>query len=160
MFYKIAAFFLLAALILCGEAAAQIKPEIEYYINGGIKLETVYNKRGEKNGLEKFYYPTGELWSRTTYYRDRKDGVEKLYYKSGSIMRLKPYNRGLLDGMEKAYWKNGELMEEIPHKNGVKQGAARYYNMDGSLFEVKIWESNELKDTIPASDIDRSGQDL
>jgi antitoxin component YwqK of YwqJK toxin-antitoxin module len=151
MFPRITAAILLLTHFLCGYAQAQVKPELEYYVNGQVKLETIYNKRGEKAGLEKLYYPTGELWSRSMYLRDRKDGIEKLYYKNGNIMKLKPYNKGMLEGMERSYWRNGNLMEEVPYVDGAMTGTARYYNMDGSLLEEKIWENDELKKTIPAA---------
>lgn len=152
MFLRAMITALLLTHLLSGYARAQMKPELEYYVSGQVKTETIYNKRGEKHGLEKFYYPTGELWSRTNYFRDKKDQIEKIYYKSGTIMKIKPYNRGLLEGVEKSYWETGGLMDEVPYVNGLKHGTARYYNMDGSLFEERVWEEDVLKKIIPASE--------
>lgn len=128
--------------------AGQEGIERKYYINGKIKLETAYNKRGERHGTEKFYYETGELWSKTVFLRDKKRGIEKIYYKSGQIMKEKPYVKGVLEGTDIAYWESGKLMEEIEYEDGVKHGVARYYDIDGTLIEEEIWEDNELIETI------------
>lgn len=139
--------FLAIAISCIYVSAQEAREEKEYYVNGNLKLITQYNKRNEKHGIEKFYYETGQLWSKTIFIRDRKDGSEKVYYKSGVLMREKTYKKGVLEGLERAYWENGNLMEELPYIEGMKHGTARFYDIDGELVEEQTWEDNDLVST-------------
>jgi antitoxin component YwqK of YwqJK toxin-antitoxin module len=131
----------------CATCRAEGNIETQYYVNGQVRLETEYNKRHEKHGIERLYYETGEVWSKTVYLRDRKDGLEQIFYKNGQVMREKQFKKGVQDGMERAFWESGELMEEMPHVDGVKSGTAKIYDTGGGLIEEQDWENDSLVDT-------------
>ncbi len=55
------------------------------YESGKTETEGTVNENGRREGIWKYYYPTGNLWSECNYVDGKRDGKTKVYYKSGSL---------------------------------------------------------------------------
>lgn len=105
----------------------------EYFENGNIKYEGQTNKKEQKIGIHKWYYPTGKikiisyyengLQSDTTksffsngqldyigfFYKNKKHGISKSFFENGQLSAVENYSDGVLDGERKSYFENGEI---------------------------------------------------
>ena len=60
-----------------------------------------------------------------------KDGIEKSYYPDGNIMFESSYKKGVLDGTTKMYYQTGGLFREEIYKDGKRVGT-KVYKKDGT----------------------------
>ncbi|CAL2093527.1 putative MORN repeat variant [Tenacibaculum sp. 190524A05c] len=97
----------------------------EFYKNGSIKAEGIYNRR--KKGIWKFYYNTGELKAMGNYESNLKVGPWEYYHKNGVI-------KG--EGIHIYIYTDSVNMQK-------KRGKWRYYNEEGRLMKVKTYKSVE-----------------
>ena len=95
--------------------------------------ETPY-KDGKRNGVEKMYYPGGQLRGEIPWYDDNKvNGILRWYYENGQVREEYPYVNNILNGIEKHYYENGQLWYQIPWVDSKKNGTEKYYYEDGKL---------------------------
>lgn len=107
------------------------------------------------NGMQKFYYPNGNLSSEGLMKDGKPDGYWKSYSESGIIKSEGNRKNFELDSIWKFYNEEGKLLLEVNYRNGkkngikttyldketikenyrddVKEGIARYYFPDGKL---------------------------
>ncbi len=74
---------------------------------------------GEKHGLCKQFYPSGEIWKESLYKENKLDGKSKIYYKTGVVKREVEYTRGLKNGKFLEYFKSGNVKTEITYSNDL-----------------------------------------
>ena len=119
--------------------------EREYHSNGNGKIywETPF-KNGGREGIEKWYYESGELRAETPYKNGKKEGIEKWYYENGNLEGEAPFKNGKAEGIEKWYYENGKLMAEIPYLNNLFHGDTRFYTEDGKLLALFKGENGEI----------------
>ncbi|OGX24924.1 MAG: hypothetical protein A2787_03235 [Omnitrophica WOR_2 bacterium RIFCSPHIGHO2_01_FULL_48_9] len=72
----------------------------------------------------------------TSFMNNKKNGPEKTYYDTGELYEEKNYKDGNYDGIFKQYYKDGTLMAEYHFKNGESAGETRTYYEDGKLRSV------------------------
>jgi hypothetical protein len=90
-------------------------------------------KSGKLNGLQKFYYPDGELYIEGTYKDSLANGVFKQYLKNGNVYEESHYVNGVQYGVTKRYYEDGKLELEIPYDSGRVHGIQKKYRRDGKL---------------------------
>ena len=69
---------------------------VHEYLDGTLKMEGVYNSRGEKHGYFTFYYKTGEIEMEGEYKYDAKDGMWGSFYRNGQKKGQLVYENGSL----------------------------------------------------------------
>ena len=111
--------------------------EREYHSNGNGKIywETPF-KNGGREGIEKWYYESGELRAEIPYKNGEREGIGKEYYENGNLKREEPYKNNKAEGIEKWYYENGKLMAEMSYLNNLFHGDTRFYTEDGKLLAL------------------------
>ena len=119
--------------------------EREYHSNGNGKIywETPF-KNGGREGIEKWYYESGELKTEIPYKNDKREGIAKEYDSNGNLAIEIPYKNNKAEGIEKWYDENGKLMAEIPYLNNLFHGDTRFYTEDGKLLALVKGENDEI----------------
>lgn len=108
------------------------KIEYEIPILKGTKL---------RHGVQKRFYPNGDLYSQIPFTRNVRNGVAFTYYKSlgkGSptVWKEHPYTKGKLNGLCKRYHEDGTLQAEYTYTNGLRAVGLKEYNKSGK--EIKL----------------------
>lgn len=86
-------------------------------INKTTKVKSVLMiLNGEKHGLCKQFYPTGEIWKESMYSENKLHGKSKIYYETGKPKRAVDYYKGVKNGKFMEYYKSGNLKTEITYE--------------------------------------------
>ncbi|MCC6701001.1 MAG: TonB family protein [Fluviicola sp.] len=92
-----------------------------YYLN-----EKRAYKNGKRDGLDQFYYETGELYYSYTYISGKLDGDFLVYYKNGSLKRKETYFQDVLKS-KNCYSEEGTNIDYFPfeiaaeYKGGINK---------------------------------------
>lgn len=145
------------------EAGLRDGPWKEFYPNGALKSEGVYNK-GKRIGEWKFYHPNGQLEQTGSYNKEGKEESAWMwYFATGNLLREETYRNGKIDGLSTEYdetgavvaqgeyiedfregkWRfnYGDHLSEEEYLNGLLYGNCKNYFADGILsFEGKFVE--------------------
>lgn len=100
--------------------------------SGALLIERTY-QHNKMNGLEKIYFPSGQVDGSITYKDGVHEGAFKYYYEDGTVKQEGNYKEGKIEGVLTSYYSNGTIKEEVMHLNGLTQGVFKEYNEDGSL---------------------------
>lgn len=95
----------------------------EYYSNGGLKLESFYEK-GVQIGTEKRYHENGTLLSSINVENGRLEGEYVEYHPSGAIKTKGLYKRSDREGLWKSYHENGSTHFEENYINNEREDGA------------------------------------
>jgi antitoxin component YwqK of YwqJK toxin-antitoxin module len=88
---------------------------------------------GKKEGIAKWYFPSGMLGVITPLHNDSIDGTQRQYYESGKIRWSIAFVNGKKEGVSKKYYETGTLAMEIPYTDGLKNGVEKFYYDNGEL---------------------------
>jgi antitoxin component YwqK of YwqJK toxin-antitoxin module len=118
-----------------------------YHINGKLALE-VNMIDGEKDGIYKDYYESGNLRNLEFYELGKRQGLIKTYYdRAPSGKFLKSSSEcvdGKFNGLSSHYLINGVLQKEGVYLEDKVNGLCKYYNEKGILIKTKLYENGEL----------------
>jgi antitoxin component YwqK of YwqJK toxin-antitoxin module len=102
-----------------------------------VSTSTLLSERNYKNnkleGIEKIYFPNGQVDGAFNYKDGVHDGIFKYYYEEGTLKQEGTYVNGTIEGMLKSYYPTGTLKEEVMHVKGLTQGAFKEYNENGTI---------------------------
>ena len=111
-----------------------------------IPTSTLLSERNYKNnkleGIEKIYYPNGQVDGEFNYKNGVHEGSFKYYYKDGTLKQEGAYVGGQIEGLLKSYYPTGILREEVMHVNGYTNGAFKEYNENGTIKAEGQYTSN------------------
>jgi antitoxin component YwqK of YwqJK toxin-antitoxin module len=105
----------------------ELTPYIEYHNNGNVWIKGQKNSVGQREGIEEWFYPNGNIRWRTTYKDGVWCGIQTFYDEQGKIT-------------ETRNWKDGEIIEETkpkpqPDPQLIDSMAMRYTHDFGFLDE-------------------------
>ncbi|MBT8295426.1 MAG: aspartic peptidase [Gramella sp.] len=86
-----------------------------------------YYKNDQLHGLQKTYFPNGNLAEKTEYTLGLKNGESLIYTEKGKVARKLHYKNGKLHGFVSYYSKKGEKIMEGHYSEGEKTGQWKYY---------------------------------
>ena len=78
----------------------------------GFKKVYYLDRYGRKQGIEKEYYPSGELRSLTSYVDGILNGLYRQWYPNGNPKIETTYLNGKLNGLYRTWYENGKLWFE------------------------------------------------
>ena len=104
----------------------ELTPHIEYYDNGNVRVKGQENSVGQREGIEEWFFESGNIGLRIPFKDGEVHGIEERFYQNGNIILRIPYKEGKKDGIEEWFdeqgnitetylWKDGELIEETEH---------------------------------------------
>jgi antitoxin component YwqK of YwqJK toxin-antitoxin module len=98
------------------------------------KVEEGDYLHGQKTGLWKRFWPSGQVRSEITYIQDAPMGPYKLYYATGQLEEEGHWQQGKHIRQMRRFYTNGKLKEELVYdEEGTKQGVQRFYHENGKL---------------------------
>ena len=89
-------------------------------------------RENKLNGLQKTYYPNGQLAEKTAYTGDKKNGECFIYTAKGELTKHLNFKDGLLHGPAVYYNLNGKMTMQGYYDAGKKSGKWKYYS-EGEL---------------------------
>jgi antitoxin component YwqK of YwqJK toxin-antitoxin module len=102
-----------------------------------ITTSTLLSERNYENnkleGVEKVYFPSGQVDGEFNYKNGVHDGVFKYYYKDGTLKQEGAYVNGSIEGLLKSYYPTGILKEDVTHVKNLTQGPFKEYNENGTI---------------------------
>lgn len=92
---------------------------VKKYINGIIQIKGDY-RNGQRNGLWQSWYPSGTLWSETTFKAGVKEGTTITYYENGMVRYRGFYKNDERAGKWKMFDESGKFQKEIDYSKEQK----------------------------------------
>ncbi len=104
-----------------------------YYHKGSKQLMKVENyKNGKLEGLQKIFYPTGEIAEERNYKNGLKEGIYKIYAQNGKVLEEATFKNNLYDGLAIFRDANGQIVSQGNFVKNEKKGIWEFYK-DGKL---------------------------
>jgi len=110
-----------------------------------------YNRKGEKNGTWKYFFPDGKLQTEAYYKNGKLNGYVKEYDERGKLLSSKRYIDGELYVepenkeekvvVKKEYYEDGKLKSSGAFKNDVPVGQHITYTKTGKILESKKYST-------------------
>ncbi len=100
---------------------------------GVITSEGLYDLKGGKKGIWKFYSTNGSLTEQGKYLDNKIQGDYTSYYKNGDIRTITPHKNDTLSGYYVDYHKNEKISTQGWYKKNNQHGEWRSYSLDGTL---------------------------
>ncbi|MEO7174715.1 MAG: toxin-antitoxin system YwqK family antitoxin [Saprospiraceae bacterium] len=99
-------------------------------------------KTGERDGIGKEYYQTGEVLSESHYVAGKLQGVRKIFIQDGKLDAEETYENGEYEGPYKKYFPDGKVMQTGLYKSGAMEGEWKTYFGSGQLKEIVVFSNN------------------
>ena len=108
----------------------------EFYKNGIIKKEIIYNSKGEE---EKKYDLLGRIKEQNTYQKGLLNGIKITFYTDGDIKCMASYFNGQIYGVKTCYFPNHRLERIIFYdRKGKKQKIEKFFNKKSNgIYEIR-----------------------
>ena len=113
------------------------------YCKDIVELFNQFNENGEKIGLWKTYFDSGELETEAYWVDGKENGTFKTYYKNGNLKNVTNANNGMMDGAMKAYFENGTLRATGAFKENKRVGMWIEYNQNAEIIQEKVFSSDK-----------------
>lgn len=105
-----------------------------------------------KNGKWKEFNRHAILISEGQYVDGDRDGLWRFYYDSGELLIEEEYNCGKKNGKYCSFFRNGKPMSHGKFSNDLRHGEFRVYTEQGRLTKVLVFNNDELiEESNPAS---------
>jgi len=106
---------------------------LDFLPDGSRRVQYSYDEKGNINGTETFYYPSGKVFETDVYQAGSEQGPSIAYYTNGNKKVETPYVDGKQDGYHRSWYHHGQVQEEGWYKDGNAQGYWLYHNELGAL---------------------------
>ncbi len=127
------------------------------YSYGVLKRQELINridKKGEKHGTWKEFFPTGKVKTETTFQSGKKMGYEKTFTENGGLANIDKY---VGDSLQKEvpelttklevrneYYEDGSVKKTGTYLYGIAEGTHKEYTPEGKITGVKIYHEGNL----------------
>lgn len=115
-----------------------------FNINGTKKSEGIYNYKGGKEGIWKWYSSNGVLERKSTYKENKLIDNTYEYFEDGSERIVKPYNKDTLTGFYVLKHRNGSIDNQGWYDDGLLHGEWRIYYDNRKLKEKNYYYKGKL----------------
>jgi uncharacterized protein len=115
---------------------------VSHYDSGKLKAEWYVNSAGQKNGLERQYFASGELLGQVKWVEDKMDSAATYYWKNGNPRKRVQYKLGQPSGATTWFHENGQPQKEETYQNGTKDGPSREFYDSGKPKSLVTYEGN------------------
>ncbi len=111
---------------------------------GKVLTEGLYDIKGGKKGVWKYYTRYGHLKDEGLYDENKLHGVYKTYYPHGQLESMSDYKNDTLQGYYAFYHKNGKLRKQGWYKDNNLHGELFSYNLGGTITEINFYHRGQL----------------
>lgn len=109
--------------------------------------EGVYDIKGGKTGLWKFYSKNGVLIEEGSYVDNKANGEYRIYYPTGELKDISNYKDDALTGYFVSYYPNGKMKTQGFYLDALAHGPWEYYQKDGNLESKNYYHKGDLNGT-------------
>lgn len=120
-------------------------PSYYYDLSGGIISESWWIE-GQRQGISKIF-EKGILVKESPYLNNFLNGIQKAYWPSGQIKSTQPFVNNFLEGSVDLYYANGQRMRSVSYHKSIKEGIDSYYHSNGQLFFSAQYHKGQLVDS-------------
>ncbi len=99
---------------------------------------------GRRDGEQKAYYQSGEIFSIRRYSKGVPHGKSEFYYPNGVKKTEIPYDNGEVHGIVPLYFDNGNLKREAQYYRGIKDNTDTFWNYRGNKVGQKSYKLGTL----------------
>lgn len=141
-----------------------------------ILQQEVSFSKGEKNGLFKYFFPSGNIGVEGKYIANKLEGEVKSYYDEGKLYGTRLYINGMksgrhtylhpngkielehnfindsLNGLYQTFYTNGNIQESFSYQAGKENGIYKYFYENGQLWIEKEYKNGLLMKVIGSYD--------
>lgn len=103
----------------------------QVFFQEGFRVETPYAD-GKRNGVQKTWYPDGELRTEAPWVDGVEDGPVTFYFPNGSVESVIPFYRGKREGPMQTWHPNGIRGSLEYFSEDKKNGASSFWREDGN----------------------------
>jgi len=132
------------ALLSTAEKIDDIFNIISYTADGHKKAHMYYNKKGDLDGPDTLFYPSGKIDEVNYYKNGQLNGNSVTYYLNGKEKSEINMTEGREDGLYTGYYFNGELETTGWFVEGQYQGEWRFYDERGRLSGKSYYLDGDL----------------
>jgi antitoxin component YwqK of YwqJK toxin-antitoxin module len=114
-------------LRMCGKLEGTVFVWYKHMRDTAQQVEAIQHYTGGKeNGVQQFYYPSGQLEREWNVAMGKRDGKYTAWYKNGKIEQEGNYKDGRPSGPWREYWENGNL-KQLKATSGAEDTISNYY---------------------------------
>ena len=121
---------IISAMFLLPHGPEKFEIKKNYFSNGQLEFECPYNMKGERDGLCKTFYPSGQMRLSENFDNGIFDGPRKTYFQDGKLETETIYKAGKIDERWlKEYYDNGRLKTYVIFQQGraVERTVKEYF---------------------------------
>jgi len=120
-------------LIARGNYLDEAKAGLWVLFNNGRKVAEENYSGGQKNGIVRNYYQTGELFEETEWQQGQRHGKSRFFFREGNPYLEMMHNSGERNGYCISYFPSGAMEMEALFKDDLKEGEWKHFDEKGSL---------------------------
>lgn len=129
---------------------------LEYAYGVLRKQETINrtDKKGEKQGAWKEFFPNGKVKTETSYLNGKKTGYSKTFLENGSLGNIEKYVGDSLQSeapelatkleVRNEYYEDGAIKKTGTYLYGIAEGTHKEYSQEGKITAAKIFHEGNL----------------
>lgn len=117
---------------------------VSYSIDGHKKAHFFYNQKGDLNGPDTLFYPSGKINQINQYKNGDATDVSVSYYLNGNKKSVANMANGKENGYYESFYTNGKTQSEGWKQDGQSEGEWDYYDELGRLTEKYYYLDDEI----------------
>ncbi len=118
-------------LIARGKYLGQNKTGEWTYLNDSKIVSTENYFNGQKNGISKRYFPTGELLEESNWQNDQLNGLYRTYFQNGKTYLECNYSEGKRNGKFHTWFPDGTMELDASYNNNERDKNWNYFDEKG-----------------------------
>lgn len=115
------------------------------YYSGETRIAEEHFVNGQKNGISRKYYPTGEILEESVWKDNRREGKYQAFFPTGKPFLQSFYSEGRRNGRCFTYFPSGMAEVESQYKDDLPDGEWKYLDEEGNLRYTLLYEKGLLK---------------
>ena len=104
------------------------------------------------DSLAVMLHSNGSIASETPFIEGIRNGTQRIYYQTGELYASFPFKNGKLHGKYETFWKNGRYRVRRNYIDGVQVGIAAMFFENGKFAGSALYKDGMLVGTVNCSD--------
>jgi len=114
------------------------------FFSGDIMISTEECKDGDKHGISRKYYPTGELLEEAEWVKGKQDGRYQVFFQNGQPYMQCKFSDGKRNGLCLVRFENNRIEMEAYYVDNLRHGEWKFYNDKGDYLYSLEYDHGKL----------------
>lgn len=114
------------------------------FFSNNKKISEEHFVNGQKHGISKKFYPTGELFEKSEWRNGKQEGNYEVFFKNGKPYMQCKYSNGKRNGLCLSYFNNGRVEMEAHYNNNLRHNEWKFYNASGEFLYSLIYDKGKI----------------